>query len=111
MRLLKSFRITSVRQEPRERRNLADYDWDFSDPYDDKVWLRRRVKELEGELVALRTKKLFTNDVENVFVPAGKQVKSVQVINDRGVESVQIVIEDEPTLPPEVLADVTVKRG
>ena len=55
--------------------------------------------------------KRFVNDVENVFVPAGKQVKSVQVINDRGVESVQIVIEDEPTLPPEVLAEVTVKRG
>lgn len=109
MRLLKSSRLTSVRREGRERRNLAD--WDFSDPYDDKVWLRRRVKELEGELVALRTKKLFTNDVEDVPVPEGKQVKSVQVINDRGVESVQIVIEDEPTLPPEVLAEVTVKRG
>lgn len=55
--------------------------------------------------------KRFANNEENVYVPAGKQVKSVQVVNDRGVEFVQIIIEDEPTLPPEVLAEVTVKRG
>lgn len=55
--------------------------------------------------------KRFVNDEENVYVPGGKRVKSVQVVNDRGVEFVQIIIEDEPTLPPEVLAEVTVKRG
>lgn len=55
--------------------------------------------------------KRFVNDKEDVPVPEGKQVKSVQVINDRGQEFVQIIIEDEPTLPPEVLAEVTVKRG
>lgn len=53
----------------------------------------------------------FANDEENVYVPAGKRVKSVQVVNDRGVEFVQIVIENEPTLPPEVLAQVTVTRA
>lgn len=55
--------------------------------------------------------KRFVNDVEDVYVPAGKQVKSVQVINDRGVEYVQITLEDEPVAPPEVVAEVTVKRG
>lgn len=60
----------------------------------------------EGKILARK----FVNDEENVYVPAGKRVKSVQVVNDRGVEFVQIVIENEPTLPPEVLAKVTVTR-
>ncbi len=61
--------------------------------------------------MALKKNIPFANGYEDVSIPEGKQVVSVNVMRDGIREYVQITVADEPNLPAEVLATVTVERG
>lgn len=60
--------------------------------------------------MALKRNVPFVNGFEDVVIPAGKQVSSVNVIKDGPREFVQITVVDEPPLPAEVIGSVTIER-